>query len=135
MLALMPLRCETHFGMGVPVEDQNVSVGLVRNDVLPPPPPHIPHVGRGDGNVHLAPQRMNFGDMGLLIKAMTGRSSDVVILAMVLVFSPMLGLVLECRCASDAIGVTLESMGGQLYNLEEIWMSVFWLLVLLEWIS
>ncbi|KAK8691236.1 hypothetical protein V6N13_074754 [Hibiscus sabdariffa] len=39
----MPLRCETHFGMGVPVEDQNVSVGLVRNDVLPPPPPHIPH--------------------------------------------------------------------------------------------
>ncbi|KAK8600928.1 hypothetical protein V6N12_050773 [Hibiscus sabdariffa] len=42
----MPPRRETHFGVGVPVEDQNVDAGLVQPDGLPPHPP-IPLAGRG----------------------------------------------------------------------------------------
>ncbi|KAK8713322.1 hypothetical protein V6N13_148543 [Hibiscus sabdariffa] len=42
----MPPRRETSSRVGVPVEGQNVDVRLVHPNGLPPPPP-IPHVGRG----------------------------------------------------------------------------------------
>ncbi|KAK8525369.1 hypothetical protein V6N13_123103 [Hibiscus sabdariffa] len=70
----------------------------------------------------------------------TSQSADVVILAMVLVCSPMLGLVLGCRCVSGAIGVTLESVGGLLELVAKAVVGVIfrgmamieeWLLILL----
>ncbi|KAK8487970.1 hypothetical protein V6N13_076237 [Hibiscus sabdariffa] len=93
----MPPRPETRSGACLPVEDQNVDVGLVHHDGLPFPPP-IPPTCRG-------------------------QSADMVILAVVLVYCPMLGLVLECRCVSGAIGVTIESIGGY-WSLYSLWFEI-----------
>ncbi|KAK8530925.1 hypothetical protein V6N12_013422 [Hibiscus sabdariffa] len=49
----------------------------------------------------------------------SGQSAYMVILAMVLVFNPMLGLVLECHYVSSVMGVTLEGVGRRL---ELVWL-------------
>ncbi|KAK8680606.1 hypothetical protein V6N13_109547 [Hibiscus sabdariffa] len=73
----MPPKRETRSGVGAPAGDQNVDAGVDQHDGLPPPPsnppvPPIPHMGRGAGNAHQAPQGMNFSDMSPWIQAMTG---------------------------------------------------------------
>ncbi|KAK8547560.1 hypothetical protein V6N12_031697 [Hibiscus sabdariffa] len=82
MLAIMPPRRETRSGVGVPIRDQNMDAGVGQHDGLPPPPPNppvppIPPMGRGVGNVHQAPQGMNFGAISPLIQAMTGAFQGV----------------------------------------------------------
>ncbi|KAK8669732.1 hypothetical protein V6N13_107156 [Hibiscus sabdariffa] len=86
----MPPRRETRSGVGVPTGDQNADAGLVHPDGLHPRPP-FPHIP--------------------LIPPM-GRGVGVVILVVVLVYSPMLRLVLGFRREDSTTDVTLESVGG-----------------------
>ncbi|KAK8708279.1 hypothetical protein V6N13_059323 [Hibiscus sabdariffa] len=103
----MPPRRETHFGVGVPVEDQNVDAGLVQPDGLPPHPP-IPLAGGlrlavVDTGRDLLSQEYQGGEARSFEMGILGQTADWVILDVVLVSSPMLDLVL---------GVTLEIFGG-----------------------
>ncbi|KAK8983646.1 hypothetical protein V6N11_074047 [Hibiscus sabdariffa] len=98
-------RLDTRSSAGMPIEDQNADVGLIRNDGLPPPPP-IPPVGRGAGNVHQAPQGINFGDMMPLIQAMTSTFQAAV--AGVNVRAPTLAAVVNPELPLEH----LRSLGG-----------------------